>query len=372
MRRLISCITFFGTALFAIASCDDPGPSGMKVTVQKWNGTGQCYATLPGSDKLDPVLPVESCVNDANDPLIAGADRLRLIVDYGDLQFAVSPGPPKPTVTSVLDGVSSANNASTTSLTSGDRTSFAANFMVPAQLADQLSIFVDAAPGFGRGPLGPYRVSAPDITILPQGCPISSTCETVGGVGSLPLSISYPATTKKVGTLTWTLNGIPQRESDSFSLDIVEKGIAIGTAYPLVPATAEGTKWVLTARIGDSSSSTPDILIHAPQIESRLDGCTSMGSTCGVTPGQAVALVITAPRLIQAKQASVSTTVGGLPDVTAAKVDLATTDLIKDTASGVLPLKAPVQATSGSSWLIDVNVNGYSSSTLVVPFMTTT
>lgn len=358
------------TAAIVLASgCDDTRPSGLRVSVQRWNAQKSCYATLARGDALATDLPLEApCAEPASDvPFVAGADRVRLVIDYGDVEFDEKTTPPLPKVKAVVDGIESTETIGAVRILASGRAAFVATLVAPAKHVDTLTFNVDVATGFAHAPVGPYVVVVPPIGITSQDCP-SGSCSLRGGVGNATFALSTSATVVQDATVTWSINGVRQSDSLPFKLNPVGDGRAVGVAFVPVPFAVPGSTWNVVATLGGSTASAPPIELTAPSITSSLTGCGD-GGTCTLKGGQDVVLSVTAPNRIRVKQGVVSTFVNGASGTGGVAVDLALEDLTKQTLTGSLPLKAPP---TGGTWLINASVGGYPAQSIVVTVLAST
>ena len=286
-------------SLAAATGCTDGEPSGMLVTVQKQDTTG-CFSALPGGDVMANALPLHDLCTTTppNGPLAGGVDVVRLVIDYGDLQFASSTVVPSPTVSMTLDGVSTPFNATVVPLTTGSFTSFFTTLTAPPQTVTGMLFSVQGAPGFSRGPLGPYAVQAPLVTVEVQN---AQTCTSgaclIAALGTASISVTAPGTVATPAMLTWTLNGVTQQQSATGSLTPQGMSHLVTGVIPVpVPFGGDNTRFQIAAQVGNAIGKSPVITLTAPVVAVAVQNEQSCSAgTCLTAAVGTVSVAVTAP-----------------------------------------------------------------------------
>jgi hypothetical protein len=119
---------------------------------------------------------------------------------------------------------------------------------------------------------------------------------------------------------------------------------------------ADGASWVVTATVGDRAVEAPAILLHAPHVGAEISGCTP-GTPCRLKAGDDEQIVVSAPRGIQFKQATVTSSVDGVASAAPITVDLSADDVAGNIVTGLQTL--PVPNKPAAVWVVQVNVGGY-------------
>lgn len=358
----------FGAAALALlvaASCDESAPSGMRVTVQRWLNEQQCWATMTEAT-VDPALavPGEECAGTVEPQLTAGADRVRAIIDYGDLSFTPGTTVPPPTLTMTLDGVETPTGASLESPPRRDgRAYFVATFTAPLKAAAEMKLKASAAEGFAYAVPETFHVDAASVGISVEQCAPDAPCELVGGVGSAVVSVVVPGTTTQEVTVTSTIDDVAQpgeRVIVAKTQDVMGgEPIMIGRDFVNVPAEHDGALWQLTARFGIATGVSPVILLRSPSISASI----ACGAPCEVIAKSSVSLVVSAPAKSQFHEALVSAMVNNAPVASGVVVPLNVLDINTDRLSGTLSLAVP--DAPGKTWQIDVTVGPYRAPTVL-------
>jgi hypothetical protein len=231
--------------------------------------------------------------------------------------------------------------------------------LVPQNTPWVVSAQVGAASGMGPG----ATIGAPAVTIAVAQCAMDGgICTLVADVGTVAVSVSVPGLVPTMGTVTSSLNGVPQPGSSLVSLvrSPNANDLLSGVVYIPVPAAADGASWTLAAQVGTSEVDTPNMTLRAPVISAALAGCAA--GTCTVTAGATVPFTVTVPLGMAAQQAVVTATVDSAATAPVT-VNLTTTEISAGTMTGTVGLVAP--AKSGAAWIIDTNVGGYNAPTVI-------
>jgi hypothetical protein len=366
--RLLLVVAVTAWLVVDVGCSSDTSPSGMTVTVQKWDPVNQCFATMVG----DP-LPAFAPNNSAQDGraqacpvgsphLVASVDQVRMVIGYGDLKFGSSTSPPAPTVTMTLDGVLTPTGASITLTQGVTPTVFVAAFMAPGRVVNEMDLFASVTAGFDHPPVGPLSVSGPNVSVsVPQCVADAAACDAiVAGVGSVSVVVSAPGTASSTGTITWTLNGIPQAGSTPLNLapDPNTVNTITGVAFVPVPGATSATQWALTAQVGLGSGNAPNITLVAPVVRAAVEDCPDAGNCTLTADVGLVAVLVSAPGIASAAMpvsGTVTTTIDGVPQQSAFPVTLAAAPNQTNVMAGIAYVPVPA-ATDGAIWGLGAQV----------------
>lgn len=339
--------------LLIVAGCEGlSSPPQPLVSVLKEDGG--CFALMT-QQTIDPILGVTGtcAAPEVNPQLLAGIDRVEVVIDYGpDVDFDSGTDAPPPSVTLDIDGTAS-NTPITLSAEHqvGSRVYFVATFTTPATTSTDVQITAGVNAGFTTTVSALFAIVLPSVALVIDDCAGAPLCTLTGAVGSAHFTISVPGDVSQTVLVHATLDGIPQPDpvppviTQTTGSDYTSQT----TAAP-VPAAHDGAIWVLEAQLGAQPPSTASVTITAPTIAAQL----SCGNACNVATGDSIGLEITAPALIFPLEALVDTTIDGVPQLIDEPVPLVAN--ADGTATGLVTLVAP--ATAGT-WQINVSVAGY-------------
>ncbi|XXX80711.1 hypothetical protein WMF30_18300 [Sorangium sp. So ce134] len=281
IRRTLPCCSAITLALLAGACFDeDTDPSGMRVTVQKWRADQACWATMTPDERVDPALlvPGDVCPDDAAPELAGGSDRVRVVIDYGDLEFSDGTTLPLPELTMRLDGVETPSGASFDDPPrQNHRAHFIAIFVAPAKEVTAMRLSVQAAQGFGREVRTAFKVTAPTVTIDVPSCAGTEACAQASGVGNIEVEVSIAGNVAEDVTVRRRLDGVLQQGEQTIratTLDESGAGIRMrGTGFVSVPAARDGAEWTLVAEWRSSKAEATPITLIRPTVDVRVTPC---------------------------------------------------------------------------------------------------
>lgn len=314
---------------------------------------GDCFARMAG-EPVDPTIDVSGQCEYATDArLLASIDLVEVVVDYGpDVPFAATTSAPPPTVAVRLDGSDLGPELVSMSgeLRAGDRAYFIGTFRAPATPSADLRISAAVNAGFQTIVPEVIENVAARVALVLRDCPSGTTCAFPGAVGSAHVSLAVPGRTSQLITIHSKLDDVPQPDPvppvRTFQVDGLSEAV---TAIP-VPAAAPGTRWTISAQLGEAPASEVTAVIDSPTLAAQL----TCGSSCALAPGDPVGLEILAPAQIRPLEALVTSRLDGVPQLVSARVPLeARADGF---AVGLLGLVAPARA---GTWQLDVTIAGY-------------
>lgn len=314
-RHVSGRIWAFVLVAAVTSSCGEDPAIGLRLAVQRYDPVGACWQTL--WTELEPAIDVGPVCSAApsSPTFVAGADRARVIVDYGDeLEFTPGTTVPKPSISVSVAG-QEVNVNPDTQARSGDRAVFDSSFAIPANPVGLMSVRAKASEGLERDAGTSFQVVAPTIAARYDDCSSDVVCERYGGVDSVVLELTAPGSAAQAATLTWTLAGVPSSQTvtlDQPSMTESGPGVEKTIAIPVPPAP-DGTVWALSARLGTERVDLPAVVIRAAPIVLTVDGCVD-GTPCEKTantglvtlrpivlgkPGQTVTLSSTLDGILQ-------------------------------------------------------------------------
>lgn len=306
-----------------------------------------------GAFVIDDMCPsgaslLESCA------LMAGADRLRLLVSYDDVKLSAGSGPPPPTVVEMLDGVVADAGASVDAVPGLTPNDYIATLVAPAQPVSEMRLTVGVAAGYGVTLSRTFQVVAPAPVLTVMTCGtgdcVAPDASTPPPVGLVSATVSVPGTQPADVTLQTVIDGAVQSETSVTAnqagivtvTDACGKPRAVpgvtGTAFLDAPASAVSQAFQVCAQSGGTTRVCKDAgQVPVPDITVALDcgdGTSftpSTGASCTITKppcngvllgndaGPTLDLVVTGPMTLVGQAASVATVSAGTtsPPVTA-------------------------------------------------------
>jgi hypothetical protein len=295
------------------ACFDDPKAKSPTLTVEKRmvvDGNA-CFAPCVGST-LGPAKE-GLCVDPTSVEcgFEAGQGRLRVSLDYGDVELERTSDFTWPNVSVLADSLPVAQIKLETGPTrTGDNEHVYGFGELAVPTSPTLSLILQAQMADGqvvRGPALNVIGTAPAL-VLP-GCS-SAPCTRAAQVGRQAVTVSIAggfATTTAIVT-SW-LDGVQDPTPLEVPLDTVAGGERSGTRWLNVP-DAVGT-WTLQARVGELRTASDQIFLTAPDITAQLQPCVGK-KACIIAAGSTAAILVTAPGDTLVTSASVSSYVGGL------------------------------------------------------------
>ncbi len=343
--------------LVVVAGCVAPVPPSPIVSVLKRDPSG-CFALMTVDTPIAGNLVVpEVCPDPAMFPtMLAGIDLIEVVIDYGpDVDFAADATPPAPTVTLLVDGVTSDAPITLSGVQRlGPRAYFLATLRAPAEPSNDVRIIASVDAGFTTEVATVFVVEPPPVTFTIAECP-TGVCQLAAAVGVVHVVVGVPGDVALPVEIHQTIDGHSEPDPTAPLETVpVQSGTEADVAIP-VPNVQPGALWVLQAQVNAAESASIVAMLEAPAISASL----SCGASCAITVGQSVGLDVDAPLGITPATALVTTQIDGVPQLVDAPLALAAVGM---TARGLETLVAP--ATAGT-WQIDVTVAGYPATTIV-------
>jgi hypothetical protein len=340
--------TLAWTWLALAAGCTHQEASGMVVTVQKQTAS-DCFATIGAAS--DPDLPLEPCAPPEQLGVVAGVDRLRFAIDYGD-NVTVSPGIQlaAPSVTVTFDGNPAAAVARFAPMQrAGDRIYFTALYDVPAIQADHMQIAVEASPDLRVDtPALPVVVPRPVIAV--QDCPGTGACSLVGVSTSVVVQIDVPSHTGQMVALGSRLDGVSRGDGRTVTTAPKQGVITTVVTAMEVPLVDRPLGWDIEA-VWLGQTATAHVALTVPTIQLAIEECAA---GCAPTAGVgAVHAVVEIPG-DAAQHGTLRSFVGS---ELAGELPVATAALPGRRTQVTVPLDIPL-APDGALWRLELVWNG--------------
>lgn len=343
--------------VLALAACDDGITSDAQPIVSVLKQDGDCFALIAG-DPIDPTLGVSgTCPYRGDTRLLAGIDLVEIVIDYGaDVAFAGSTIAPRPQIVVTTSGVASDEPVEISDeFRVGERAYYIATLRTPRDASTDVRVTAGVNAGFQTTVPEVLSIIAPQVQLSLLECP-EGPCDLPGATGSAHVRLAVPGSVSQTVTIHSTLDGVPQPDPVPPVRTFVVGGHTENTTAIPIPVAADGTRWSLSAHVGDGPLTKVDAVIRKPTIVTEL----TCGAGCSLDDGDAVGLEILTLAGIRPLEALVTTRLDGIPHLVDARVPLS--PRADGTAHGVLGLVAP--GPSGT-WQIDVTVAGYSADSIV-------
>lgn len=271
----------------------DDGPSGMQVTVQRWNPTEKCFADHIGATSAD--LKLEDCSDPAG-PILAGVDTLRIVVDYGTgLRISDATVLPDPKVSITFDGQAP---TATPHLGHMQREQghlfFLATYDVPLAIADEVRISAEAVADY-RAEADVFAVIYPTPVIRIQNC--GAACTLTGGADTATVEVSVPSRTAQPITIRTSLDDVAYGSVRDITTDVVGEVSTAKVTTIEAPLVDKASRWKVEATWLTQHASI-EVALSVPEIQITVAQCpndscelTAAVGTASVTisvPGDAV------------------------------------------------------------------------------------
>lgn len=249
---------------------EDNPVSGPDLLIQKLDEEAGCYVACEGQAASTAAPPSDTCpgAETVNCGFAGGADRVRVLADYGDVLVDPQKQLKPPVLTLIADGVELPTKPAFVQRAPGtSEARFEATFLAPAQQVATLLARVTTETGFG-GEIIPLSVEKPAPRLRIEGCSSSQdvTCERQAGVGKLKVTVLAPQGYSGQEAVIFTFVGEVSKETSTVTLgqpvldDETGMRLALGSASFDTPID-EGTKWKLLARVGGYSSADHEVSI---------------------------------------------------------------------------------------------------------------
>ena len=329
------------------ASSDDADDHQLVVSVQRWDEARQCFATISQAVP-DPELGLRgSCEGDgALSAVIAGVDRLRIVIDYGtSVRISAATKLPAPTLALLFDGAPSMVAPRFGEMQrAGKHLFFLATYDVPLIDANELVIAAEAVPDFRDETPESFAVAQPSARVEIEGC-AAGGCGFVGGVQAARVVVTIPSREPQPVTLRSHLaDGSRETTRTLTTARIGETLTRVVTTVdtPLVGAPAT---WVLEAH-WRTQTTTTTVALARPTLALEVLQCPSTPCDLIAAVGR-VRAVVTIPGPT-AQAVTMRSIVGGFDDSAQSKMSVAHTDA---STQVTFDINTPMQPTS--SWQLE-------------------
>lgn len=357
----VSPFSGLAAALLAVsaAGCSDERPVSPLLTVEKFDSAQGCYAACgvgPAPELNLPrvcAAPAEAC------GFRGGADQLRVVVDYGSVQFPAATNVTPPVITLMLDDHEEPSTAPIVRVPDSARVHFTSLMLAPPELVRGLRISAKGGDGFSASVDG-LTVSAPTLSVRVATCPDSAPCHLFSDVGAAAILVSAPrGFTPLQGTLSSRLDGYPQAQTVPLTLQPKGAELFEATAFLIVPGPGSNRSgplefWDIFASFG-STVSVQNILLSDPPVTVSVQSCPASG-VCSLKAGATTVVTVETARGINETQASLSATLDGISTTLQQSADLGSTSAAAEGATFAVQL--PNQP--GSTWVATGRIGPFS------------
>lgn len=355
----------FATALGSLLGCTDEPAVSPIVTVEKFDATQGCFAACgPGLGPAPELglprtcpMPADAC------GFRGGADQLRVVVDYGGVQFPTATNVKPPVITLLLDDHIETSTAPIVQEPDPKRVHFTSLLMAPPRLVRGLRISAKGGDGFEASVSG-LTVSAPVLAVGVANCPAPSSapCQLLADVGTAAVVVSAPpGFTPLQGTVSSLLDGYPQAQTVPLTLQPSGTDLFTGTAFLIVPPPSVNRSgplgfWDIFATFG-STVTVQNILLSDPPVTVKVQGCpVAGGGTCSLKAGGTAVITAETSRGINEAQATLSATLDGISTPLQQSGQFTSTGV--STQSATFTIQLPNQP--GSTWVATARIGPFS------------
>lgn len=277
-----------------VVGCGDDDanqPSGMIVTVQRWNAAQACFADHIGVTDPELGLGIEPCAAIAT-PILAGVDTLRIVIDYGTgLRISDATVLPDPAIAVTFDGQPSTATPRLGHMQRAEgHAFFLATYDVPLAIASEARITAEAVADY-RDEVQPFAVILPTPTIRIQNCAVG--CVLTGGATTATVEVTVPSRTAQPVTLRTSLDDVASGTTRDITTEVTGEATTTKVTTIDVPLVDKPSRWKVTAT-WLTQNAPVEIDLAAPEVEISVAQCPS--ETCTLTAAVGTASVsITVP-----------------------------------------------------------------------------
>ncbi|HYI00184.1 hypothetical protein [Hyalangium sp.] len=200
MNSRLGTLVGSSVLLLALCACDDDTTALPRLTVEVFNPEHACFVLCEGTvDKAERARLGDECeaaLGSRACGFQAGRDRIRLTVDYGDVEFEKAADVPAPTLSVRVNDVPLTSQPALSSHPRGRHLFFTTTLTAPAQSAESFGFAVGSAE-FAASVDG-FTISEPTADVSVGAC---QTCPLIAGT-IVPVVVKIPAgLNTKTGTL---------------------------------------------------------------------------------------------------------------------------------------------------------------------------
>lgn len=346
-------------ALAPLAGCSDQRPVSPLLTIEKFDPALGCYAACGAGPAPELNLPhvcptpAEAC------GFRGGADQLRVVVDYGDVQFPAATNVTPPVIKLMLDDHEEVSTAPIVRVPDSARVHFTSLMLAPPHLVRGLRISAKGGDGFSASVDG-LTVSAPVLSVRVATCPASAACQLFSDVGAAAIVVSAPqGFTPLQGTLSSMLDGYPQAQTVPLTLQPKGADLFEATAFLIVPGPGTNRSgplefWDIFASFG-STVSVQNIILSDPPVTVTVQSCPASG-VCSLKAGASTVVTVATVRGINEPAANLSATLDGISTALQQSADFGSTG--PTTQAATFAVQLPNQP--GSTWVATGRIGPFS------------
>lgn len=270
----------FATALLGflampLAGCADDTREGPALTVQRLDVGRGCYIHCDASAPLDPAvasaLGVAPCSSGGVEACSfeGGTDQLRVIADYGDLEFDSCLEVEAPALSALLDGEGIVEVPEMVPGCAGGGRYFAHRaFAAPIASSASVRFRVEASDYFFSD-TGPFPLKPPNISIEVERCldaagEIIPDCSLVAGIDSTLVTVTAPEAVLDDSAVIQFTTGL--ESSGSVTIGLEPSGNAMKSGSYRLPMPDEAGSYLsISAQVGGLFASHSPIKLVAPK-----------------------------------------------------------------------------------------------------------
>jgi hypothetical protein len=287
--------------LLALAACEDTTAL-PRLTVEVFNTEQACFVPCDGTvDKREQARLGDECEASLGSRACgfqAGRDRLRLTVDYGEVEFEKAADVPAPTLRVRVNDVEQSSPPLSLH-PRGRHLFFTATMTAPSQAAQSFGFAVGSAEFAASA--GGFTISEPTAEVSVGAC---KTCPLIAGT-LVPVIVKVPAGfTTKTGTLTLKVRGVSQGNTIPLEFTSVRESSMIAETRVNVP-DEPGAMLTADAQVG-TALGTYQATIEPASLSLQVSECIEAAS-CSLMAQSMATVRIAVPSELAAKPVTLTT-----------------------------------------------------------------
>lgn len=344
--------------LFVIAACAvESRVDGPTVTVERLDPAANCFARCDVTPASTSVLLDHRC---PEPPVTCGfdggTDRVRVLADYGNLEF-LDPSKVPAAVVHLFFDEQEVGSGFPLQLRVDGGVSSVGEFTMPARNATSLRMTVRAADNFSTDVNG-LTVNAIQPSMTVAGCVPLASCQRAANVGVLPVTLLTASNAPSVSaSVTSWLNDVPQGPAQTFDLPLSATGLRQATLSLDVP-DAPGATWTITAVVGGTALPPQSVTLVPAPLSAHVEDCADAGA-CALPAGHNVVVTLRGPRELRTQTGTLIQYVNGVPGVMTTPVTLDHIDALE--RYGRVAMAVPTA--DGGLWQIRAEIGANSTMT---------
>jgi hypothetical protein len=293
----------WGALLLVLGACHQDTTALPRLTVEVFNPEQACFVPCEGTvDKTEQTRLGDECeasLGSRHCGFQAGRDRLRLTVDYGDVEFEKAADVPTPTLSVRVNDVPQSSPTPVSSHPRGRHLFFTATLTAPPQAAQSFGFAVGSAE-FAASADG-FTISEPTAEVSVGAC---KTCPLIAGT-VVPVVVKVPAgLTTKTGTLTLKVRGVSEGNQVALDFTGVRDSNLIAETRVTVP-DEPGATLTVDALVGPAHG-TYQATIDPVSLSLQVSECTETDS-CGLMAQSMATVRIAVPSELATKPVTLTT-----------------------------------------------------------------